>query len=215
MLVAKGEKFGNGVGVPAPAAKLRDRLEAGLSHLSAYGCSPLPATAAAPRRCAGLIIPRTAPPLVAGSQAQAPGQFSPAAVRNLCFFSQLSAVTAPGSVPGVWSRWSPRRFCSGGIYQGRNFRSIPDGQILSQSENSLLIWRSNMLGGGTPESLRKCNEFQERKRQSFYIRVWKNISQFSRSIVSASLQPYELQHTRPPCPSPTPGIHSDSRPSSQ
>ena len=29
------------------------------------------------------------------------------------------------------------------------------------------------------------------------------------------LRPHESQHTRPPCPSPTPGVHSDSRPSSQ
>ena len=34
--------------------------------------------------------------------------------------------------------------------------------------------------------------------------------QFSRSVVSDSLQPHELQHTRPPCPSPTPGVHSSS-----
>ena len=39
--------------------------------------------------------------------------------------------------------------------------------------------------------------------------------QISRSVVSNSLQPHELQHARPPCPSPTPGVHSDSRPSSQ
>ena len=39
--------------------------------------------------------------------------------------------------------------------------------------------------------------------------------QFSRSVVSNSLRPHELQHTRPPCPSPTPGVHSDSRPSSR
>ena len=39
--------------------------------------------------------------------------------------------------------------------------------------------------------------------------------QFSRSVVSDSLQHHELQHARPPCPSPTPGFHSDSRPSSQ
>ena len=39
--------------------------------------------------------------------------------------------------------------------------------------------------------------------------------QFSRSVVSDSLQPYELQHTRPPCPSSTPGVHSNSCPSSQ
>ena len=39
--------------------------------------------------------------------------------------------------------------------------------------------------------------------------------QFSHSVVSDSLWPHELQHVRPPCPSPTPGVHSDSRPSSQ
>ena len=38
--------------------------------------------------------------------------------------------------------------------------------------------------------------------------------QFSRSVVSDSLRPYESQHTRPPCPSSTPGVHSDSRPPS-
>ena len=39
--------------------------------------------------------------------------------------------------------------------------------------------------------------------------------QFSHSVVSDSLRPHELQHARPPCPSPTPGVHSDSCPSSQ
>ena len=39
--------------------------------------------------------------------------------------------------------------------------------------------------------------------------------QISRSVVSNSLQPHESQHARPPCPSPTPRVHSDSRPSSQ
>ena len=36
--------------------------------------------------------------------------------------------------------------------------------------------------------------------------------QFSRSVMSDSLQPYESQHVRPPCLSPTFGVHSDSRP---
>ena len=39
--------------------------------------------------------------------------------------------------------------------------------------------------------------------------------QFSRSVVSDSLRPHESQHARPPCPSPTPRVHSNSRPSSQ
>ena len=38
--------------------------------------------------------------------------------------------------------------------------------------------------------------------------------QFSRSVVSDSLRPHESQQARPPCPSPAPGVHSDSRPSS-
>ena len=39
--------------------------------------------------------------------------------------------------------------------------------------------------------------------------------EFSRSVVSDSLRPHESQHARPPCPSPTPGVYSDSHPSSQ
>ena len=39
--------------------------------------------------------------------------------------------------------------------------------------------------------------------------------QFSRSVVAVSLRPHESRHARPPCPSPTPGVHSDSSPSSQ
>ena len=39
--------------------------------------------------------------------------------------------------------------------------------------------------------------------------------QFSHSVVSDSLRPHESQHARPPCPSPTPRVHSDSCPLSQ
>ena len=39
--------------------------------------------------------------------------------------------------------------------------------------------------------------------------------QFSRSVVSDCLRPHELQHVRPPCPSPTPGVYSNSCPSSR
>ena len=39
--------------------------------------------------------------------------------------------------------------------------------------------------------------------------------QFCCSVVSDSLRPHESQRARPPCPSPTLGVHSDSRPSSQ
>ena len=48
---------------------------------------------------------------------------------------------------------------------------------------------------------------------SFYIQF--SSVQFSHSIVSDSLRPHDSQHARPSCPSPTPGVHSDPRPSSQ
>ena len=38
--------------------------------------------------------------------------------------------------------------------------------------------------------------------------------QFSHSVMSDSLRPHESQHARPPCPSPTPGVHPNSCPSS-
>ena len=48
-----------------------------------------------------------------------------------------------------------------------------------------------------------------------YLAMQFSSAQFHHSVVSDSLRPRESQHARPPCPSPTPGVHSDSRPSSQ
>ena len=39
--------------------------------------------------------------------------------------------------------------------------------------------------------------------------------QFTHSVVSDSLRPHESQHARPPCPTPTPGVHSNSCPRSR
>ena len=46
-------------------------------------------------------------------------------------------------------------------------------------------------------------------------RVNDTSDQISCSVVSNSLRPRESQHARPPCPSPTPGVHWDLCPSSQ
>ena len=56
-----------------------------------------------------------------------------------------------------------------------------------------------------------------------FILGWSNVHlsfsissvQFSRSVMSNSLGPREPQHTRPPCPSPTPGVHPNPCPSSR
>ena len=45
--------------------------------------------------------------------------------------------------------------------------------------------------------------------------IWKNSVQLSHSVVSDALRPHELQHASPPCPLPTPGVHSNSGPSSR
>ena len=68
---------------------------------------------------------------------------------------------------------------------------------------------------GEKETLLHC-WWQCKLVQLLWKVVWRFSSvQFSRSVVSDSLRSHELQHARPPYPSPTPGVHSDSRPSSQ
>ena len=52
-------------------------------------------------------------------------------------------------------------------------------------------------------------------RWLFRVTLSSSVSQISRSVMSDSLRPHELQHTRPPCPSPTPGVHPKSCPSSR
>ena len=51
---------------------------------------------------------------------------------------------------------------------------------------------------------------------SFFVFMWSFSSvQFSCSVVSDSLGPHGLQHARPPCPSPTPRVYSNSCPLSR
>ena len=59
-----------------------------------------------------------------------------------------------------------------------------------------------MWGGGTPESLRKCNEFRERKKENLYIRVWKNMSEFS-SVAQSCLTLCDPIN----CSTPGPPVH--------
>ena len=51
----------------------------------------------------------------------------------------------------------------------------------------------------------------------FFFLIILSLIQFSsvHSVVTDSLRPHELQHARPLCPSSTPGVHSNSRPSSR
>ena len=57
--------------------------------------------------------------------------------------------------------------------------------------------------------------FIKKKTTLFFKANFISSVQLSHSVMSDSLQPHELQHARPPCPSPTSGVYSDSRPSSE
>ena len=61
----------------------------------------------------------------------------------------------------------------------------------------------------------RCPSADEWIRKLWYIYTMEYTVQFSHSVVSDSLRPHESQHARPPCPSPTPGVHSHSHPSSR
>ena len=69
--------------------------------------------------------------------------------------------------------------------------------------------------------MNSINNYMVLVRVWFFVPDFKETSietasvQFSHSVLSDSLRPHESQHTRPPCPSPTTRVHSNSRPSSQ
>ena len=93
----------------------------------------------------------------------------------------------------VWPRVFLLQRCCGS--NRRNPRSVP--RYYYWSTGNFLILKKNKQGEWRSD--------------------WEFISavQFSRSVVPDSLWPHESQHTRPPCPSPTPTVHSNSRPSSE
>jgi len=60
-----------------------------------------------------------------------------------------------------------------------------------------------------------CLTLQKMSRLRKHHPYTKGSVQFSCSVTSNSLQPHGLQHARPPCPSPTPGVYSNSCPLSR
>ena len=120
---------------------------------------------------------------------------------------------------------------------GREQTYYPSGQPHSTAELALTNHKlakavnSHLLGNvGTngqkkvPSTVEFCSTPAEKmaetvKYLSFMICITSKTVlfssvQFSCSVMSDSLRPHESQHARPPCPSPSPGVHSDSCPSS-
>ena len=108
----------------------------------------------------------------------------------------------------------------------RNSDTLPDmwlgvgeGEQLLCQELKFAKINHNLSSKSSPES---CKPLTDSRAPKLYTReilpvqlLVKRSVQFSRSVVSHSLWPHESQHARPPCPSPTPGVYSDSCPSSR
>ena len=75
-----------------------------------------------------------------------------------------------------------------------------------------------LISWNSKAKLQISNLFYSLRISYYFLQADRQFSssvQFSRPVVSDSLRPHESQHARPPCPSPTPGVHSDSCPLSQ
>ena len=74
----------------------------------------------------------------------------------------------------------------------------------------LNIQKTKIMASGPITSCQIDGETVETVRDFIFSSV-----QFSGSVMSSSLRPHELQYSRPPCPSPIPGVHSNSDPLSR
>ena len=88
-----------------------------------------------------------------------------------------------------------------------NLRYADDTTLMAESEEEL----KSLLKKVKEESGLKLNIQKTKIVASGPI----SSVQFSRSVVSDPLRPHESQHARPPCPSPTPGVHPNPCPSSR
>ena len=98
-----------------------------------------------------------------------------------------------------------------------NLRYADETTLIAESEEELKSLLIKMKEENEKVGL-KLNIQKTKLMASGLITSWEvrfSSVQFSRSVVSDSLRPHKSQHARPPCPSPSPGVHSDSRPSSQ
>ena len=81
--------------------------------------------------------------------------------------------------------------------------------FLPRSKHLLISWLQSPPAVILEPKNKVCHCF-------YYFPIYCHSSvQFSHSLVSDSLQPHELQHAKPPCPSPTPGVHPNSCASSR
>ena len=91
-----------------------------------------------------------------------------------------------------------------------NLRYADDTTLMAESEEEL----KSLLMKVKEESEKVGLKFNIQKTKIMVSSPIRSV-QFSRSVVSNFLRPHESQHTRRPCPSPTPGVHPNPCPSSR
>ena len=105
-----------------------------------------------------------------------------------------------------------------------NLQDMQSGQNKMQSSIRVMVSRDRLAniengcqdGGGWGRDGYKVDKQQGPtiQHEELYSIFFSSV-QFSCSVVSDSFRPHESQHARPPCPSPTPWVHSNSCPSSR
>ena len=136
------------------------------------------------------------------------------------FKSLLHACSVTQSCPALRPMdSSPPGFSVHGVFPGKNTEMschfLLQGIFSTQGSNPcLMYWQVDSL----PPCYLGSLIFDMVKLKSIicflFVLVYLSV-QFSRSVMSDSLQPHELQHVRPPCPSPTPRVHPNPCPLSR
>ena len=133
---------------------------------------------------------------------------------------QLIGVSASTSVlPMNTQDWSPLGWTGWISLQSKGFSRVSSNTTVQKNQffsTQLSLYSSSHIHTWPLEkTIALTRRTFTDKVMSLLFNMPSQFSQFSHSVVSNSLRPHESQHARPPCPSPTPGVHSDLRPSSQ
>ena len=103
--------------------------------------------------------------------------------------------------PSEWEKIIANETTDKGLISKIYKQLIPLNAI--KTNNLIKKWGKDLNKHFSKEDMQMANKHMKRCPTSLII-------QFSCSVMSDSLRPHESQHARPPCPSPTPGVHSDS-----
>ena len=110
----------------------------------------------------------------------------------------------PGLIPGRGTRSQMPQLKTCVLRQRSTISRAANKTRHSQLNSEVIPWHVKKTWA------KRSRQYTENK--ILWTHLITSVSQFSRSVVSDTLRPHGLQHARPPCPSPTPGVYSNSCP---